>query len=75
VVSTYAGGIPELITHDKTGLLSEIGDSKDLAYNVNLLLNDNKLVNRITTAAKLNVKQFSKKNTAEKTLAIYNDVI
>lgn len=74
VVSTYAGGIPELIKHNKTGLLSKIGDSTDLASNILKLLNDTELYQRIKQSALRNVSQFSKKLTAQKTIAIYNSV-
>lgn len=75
IVSTLAGGIPELIKHDYNGLLSPIGDAEDLAKNINSLLEDQSLRNRLTVAAKENVTKFSKKHTARKTLSIYNDVI
>ncbi len=75
VVSTYAGGIPELITHNDTGLLSPIGDSKDLAKNIVLLLENINLKSRITRSAQSNVKKYSKKITARETLKIYETVI
>lgn len=75
VVSTFAGGIPELIQHKKTGLLSPIGDAQDLANNINLVLNDDELRQKLIYNAKANVRKFSKKHTARKTLNIYQDVI
>lgn len=75
VVSTLAGGIPELIVHTKSGLLSPIGDANDLAKNINLIIKDKDLRQRLTTNAMTNVRKFSKKHTAQKTLNIYNDVM
>ena len=75
VVSTYAGGIPELITHNRTGLLSKIGDSTNLARNIHALLENSDLAERISITAMANVRKFSKKLTAQKTINIYNSVI
>lgn len=75
VVSTYAGGIPELITHNETGLLSQIGDAKDLAQHIHSFLNDSALTLRITESARANVIKYSKKHTAQKTLDIYKNVM
>lgn len=75
VISTIAGGIPELVVHSKTGLLSKIGDSEDLANNINKVLNDSNLKNRLILQAKENVKHFTKESTAQQTLAVYQDVI
>ena len=75
VVSTIAGGIPELITHNHTGLLSKVGDSKNLAKNIILLLDNPDLNKRITREAQLNVSKYSKIITAQKTLGVYHSVI
>ena len=75
VVSTYAGGIPELIAHNSTGLLSNIGDSTNLASNILELLENSDLSERISITAMSNVHKFSKKLTAQKTISIYNNVI
>jgi glycosyltransferase involved in cell wall biosynthesis len=40
IVSTKAGGIPEAITHDYNGFLSEVADYKDLALNLKKILED-----------------------------------
>ena len=75
VVSTFAGGIPELITHEETGLLSPVGDSTDLANNVILLLENLELNDKITRTAQSNVVKYSKKITAQKTFEVYNSVM
>lgn len=75
VVATNAGGIPEIIKHNETGLLCSIADSTQLAINVNKLLNSSELSLHISKMASNHVRQFSKKYTAEKTLAIYSNVI
>jgi len=75
VISTYAGGIPELILHNESGLLSQVGDIEDLANNIDKVLKDNSLRNKLISGARANVSKFSKKETARKTLSIYNDVM
>ncbi|MBD3918828.1 N-acetyl-alpha-D-glucosaminyl L-malate synthase BshA [Paenibacillus sp. PR3] len=39
-IGSMAGGIPELVTHGKTGFLSPIGDTKSMAENAIKLLSD-----------------------------------
>ena len=75
VVSTIAGGIPELITHNHTGLLSEVGDSENLAKNTILLIDNPDLYKRITREAQLNVSKYSNIITAQKTLEVYQSVV
>lgn len=75
VVSTYAGGIPELITHNETGLLSNIGDYNGIALNIISLIENPQLCEQIVNKAQSNVSKYSKKITAQKTLLIYNHVI
>lgn len=48
VVSTAAGGIPEIVKHHQTGLLAPVKDVKQLADNVIRLLEDNTLRKQIT---------------------------
>jgi len=43
VVSTDAGGIPELNVHGKSGLLSPVGDVEDMAKNALIILDDKNL--------------------------------
>ncbi|MFC5467736.1 N-acetyl-alpha-D-glucosaminyl L-malate synthase BshA [Cohnella suwonensis] len=42
-IASVAGGIPELIQHGKSGFLSPIGDTDDMAANAIRLLSDEKL--------------------------------
>ncbi len=43
VISSNAGGIPELNTHGKTGFVSEIGDVEDMGKNALFILQDENL--------------------------------
>lgn len=75
VVATAAGGIPESVINNKTGLLSEIKDSVSLAKNVEKVLFDKELRDFLVNNASLHLQNFTKENTAKKTLEIYKNVI
>lgn len=51
VVSTAAESIPYLVEHERTGLLSEVGDAQALAGNVMRLLRDPELSARLASNA------------------------
>ena len=51
VVSTAAESIPYLVEHERTGLLSEVGDAQALAGNVIRLLLDPELSERLASKA------------------------
>jgi len=74
VVATNAGGIPEMVTDQVTGLLAPIGDANALATSVLRLLTDKSLSHTLSQNAKQRVEQFSYKITGAKTLSIYEAV-
>jgi glycosyltransferase involved in cell wall biosynthesis len=51
VVSSNAGGIPAIVSHEETGLLSEVEDWRQLAANAIRLLRDPALAQRLTENA------------------------
>jgi len=55
IVSTPAGGVPELIEHEVTGLLVPFRDSKSMADSVLSLLNDPEKARRLGSAARAKV--------------------
>ena len=75
VVSTEAGGIPEIVKDGYNGLTAPVGDATMLASQVMRLLNDISLREQLTGNAKEFVKQFSKSVMAEKTLVIYQELL
>ena len=75
VVATAAGGIPEIIHHKKTGLLAPVADAQTLARNVQELIQDTALRERIVNQAYASLSKFSKENMALKTLEIYRQVL
>lgn len=76
VVATRAGGIPEMVIHEKTGLLSPVKDYKDLGENILRILNDPDLKKKLTTnARKMVLENFSRERTAARTLSIYQEIL
>lgn len=75
VVATAAGGIPEMVIHEQTGLLAPIGDAKELSACLNRLMADAALRERIISSAKEKVREFSMKETASRTFQVYLDVL
>ena len=75
VVASNAGGIPEMITHQKTGLLAKIKDTEEFAQNVINILRSPELRDRLVKNAKKKVKSFSKETTASATLKVYNEAL
>ncbi|MGM0579326.1 MAG: glycosyltransferase [Bacteroidota bacterium] len=74
VVATNAGGIPELVKDQETGLIAEVGDFKDLANNLYKLKKDKKLqVQLINNAYEYSLK-FNTKAMAEKYLNLYQEI-
>lgn len=55
VVGTPAGGIPEVVRHEETGLLARDGDAADLARQLHRLLQDAALRDRLIRAGKEHV--------------------
>lgn len=76
VVSTQAGGIPEVVTDGENGLLAGVGDYKVLAEKAGLLLNDLELQRKFReNSFELFLKKFTADATAKKTLEIYKNAM
>ncbi len=75
VVSTEAGGIPEMVEHEVTGLLAHPGDPEMLADQVIRLLNDRELYERLLRNAEKRVADHDISNTVQRTLDIYRTVL
>jgi L-malate glycosyltransferase len=58
VVSAASGGIPYLVEHERTGLLSEVGDILGLASNVRRLITDPEMANRLARNAHDTVSRY-----------------
>jgi glycosyltransferase involved in cell wall biosynthesis len=76
VVATRAGGIPEMVIHEETGLLSSIGDFKVLGDNILRIINEPHLKEKLISNSKKMVRQnFSKEITARRTLEVYREIL
>jgi len=74
VVATAAGGIPEIVIHERTGLLASVGDTAGLAAHVMKLMGNESLRNTLVAGATAHLEGFTKEATATKTLAEYLSV-
>ena len=74
VVSTNAGGIPELNVHGVTGMLSEIGDVADMVKNALYVLDDEHLP-RFKAAARARAEEFAVENIVPKYEECYQRAI
>jgi glycosyltransferase involved in cell wall biosynthesis len=54
-VAYYSGGVPEMVIHTQTGLLSYPGDIPHLAMNIVTLLSDTSYAQRLGDAGKQRV--------------------
>jgi glycosyltransferase involved in cell wall biosynthesis len=75
VVGTPAGGIPEVIRHEETGLLARAGDPMDMADQLQRLLTDPDLRIRLSRAGReYALRTYSPDVTVERFLEIYGAV-
>ncbi len=74
VVATDAGGIPEIVEDNVTGLLGGVKRPEALAAGVKRILSDGTLRDRIVSRAYEKVKSFTKEVMADKTLEVYQDI-
>lgn len=76
VISTKVGGIPEIVKHMKTGLLTSPGVSEDLYNAVVLLYENSNIKKEIEVNSNRYVKKyFSIDRVRDKTLEIYEEVL
>ncbi len=75
VIGTTAGGIPEVVRHEVTGLIASEGDALDLASQIQRLLTDVALRERLTRAGKEHVLQtYAPEPAIERFLQIYHAI-
>jgi glycosyltransferase involved in cell wall biosynthesis len=75
IAATRAGGIPDVVEHDVTGLLAPVSDARALGENIAKLLIDRSLAQRLGAAARARAAEFSVERMAARTLAVYDRVI
>lgn len=75
VISTNAGGLPEINIDGKTGFLSEVGDVEDMARHAVFILNDEKTLESFKRAAILHAKGFEKPKIIPLYEKLYDQVL
>ena len=75
VVASEVGGVPELISHEKEGLLVPAGDASALSASVLRLLDDPALSERLTTAARRKVRALTLEAHVETLKELYRHVL
>ncbi|MBO0721030.1 MAG: glycosyltransferase family 4 protein, partial [Blastocatellia bacterium] len=74
VVTTDAGGIPYIVTHNHNGLMVSRGDHKALAAGVLQLLRDEELADRLISTARSGCEQYTWAAVREGWLKIYREL-
>ncbi len=75
VVGTAAGGIPEVVVHEQTGLIARDGDPTDLASQIQRLLTDPVLRQQLTREGKEHVlRTYAPQAAIDRFLEIYDAV-
>jgi len=75
VIASNVGGIPELVRHGETGILTEPANSDELAEAIIKVTSDSDLRERLVSKARNLVKQFTWERAAKQTLAIYKTLL
>jgi glycosyltransferase involved in cell wall biosynthesis len=75
VISSNAGGLPEVNIHGVTGFLSDIGDVDDMAKNALLILENPEMHQKFSAAALANAEKYSLENIVPHYEAYYEEVI
>jgi len=75
VVSTNAGGVPAILTHDSHGLLVECGDYAAAAESILRLLEDPALARRLTAEARQSCGQYRWQSVRTQWLSLYESMV
>jgi glycosyltransferase involved in cell wall biosynthesis len=75
LAATRAGGIPEVVEHGTTGLLSPPGDGAALAEHILRLLSNRELAASMSARARARVADFSVERMVDRTVDVYASVI
>ena len=76
VVATQAGGIPEMVIHQETGLLAEVGDTVALAKHLETIMQEPALKEQmVENAYQRLLSQFTKEKMAQGTVDIYRSLL
>ena len=75
VVATDSGGIRDIIHHNKTGLMTAVGDVSALVQQVKRVVGDVELRKYLIENSRDLLQQFNSNTMATKTLALYKEIL
>jgi glycosyltransferase involved in cell wall biosynthesis len=75
VVATRVGGVPEIVVHEKTGILIEPGDYNALAKAIIQILNSHEWANQLAVNAKELIKTYSMNHMLDKIESLYQKLL
>ncbi len=75
VVATNVGGIPHVIENKINGFLSDYDNSVDFTKNINMLLNDLQLYNKMSQQNIIEAQKYNWKTISTQVLKLYNSLL
>lgn len=75
IIASQTGGIPDIITHEETGLLFEPKNVQEIKASIELLLNNSTLAKQLTKNAKDSIHNYSPENMGKQYMKLYKEVI
>lgn len=75
VVATNTGGVPEMVIDGVTGMLAPVKSPEELAHKCLQVLQNPELREKLVENASRKVMEFTKQQTALKTLAVYKEAL
>jgi L-malate glycosyltransferase len=75
IAATRAGGIPEFVIDEETGLLSPPGEAPALGENIVRLLSDPDFAASLAARARTRVEEFSVDRMVDRTIEVYRAVV
>ena len=71
IIATEVGGIPEIITNQKNGLLIPPADPQGLTSAIKKLINNSILISKLKKNSLISSRKFTLKTALAKTLGLY----
>jgi N-acetyl-alpha-D-glucosaminyl L-malate synthase BshA len=75
VISTNAGGLPEVNLHGITGFLSDVGNIDEMAKNALLILKNEEILNKFKDKAKSHSEKFTLNHILPQYIKIYESIL
>jgi glycosyltransferase involved in cell wall biosynthesis len=75
IVATAVGGVPEVIEHERSGLLVPIGDAEALGLAIAEVLQNTELSKTLSAGAHARAPMFAIERTVDRTMNIYRELL